>query len=290
MKNVHQMQLGQMFAQMRDAFMAAGIENPAIDARFLTEWTSATSRMDMISRPEQAVDAEKVALWQSALERRLNGEPVHRIIGARAFWGLEFQLSKDTLEPRPDTEALIELVLPVVEQKAHTSQVVDVLDMGTGTGIIAITLLHQCAKARCVAVDIAQDALSTARINAENAGVSSRFAALHSDWFANVSGRFDVITSNPPYIPHHEIAALSREVRDYDPMAALDGGEDGLDFYRSLAKHAANHLYDEGVIAIEIGAGQLPDVEVIFNQHDFKLVRTSKDLGGHERALLFEKA
>ncbi|MFK4824886.1 peptide chain release factor N(5)-glutamine methyltransferase [Paenochrobactrum sp. BZR 588] len=284
------MQLGQMFAQMRDTFQAAGLENPAFDARLLTEWATVTSRMDMISRPEQVIDEEKIALWQSALERRLNGEPVYRIIGSRAFWGLEFQLSKETLEPRPDTEALIELVLPVLQKKADDKQVVDVLDMGTGTGIIAITLLHQCAKARCVAVDIAHDALSTARINAENAGVSSRFAAIHSDWFANVSGRYDMITSNPPYIPHHEIAALSREVKEYDPVAALDGGADGLDFYRALAQHGANHLYEDGVIAIEIGAGQLSDVELIFNHYDFKLACSNKDLGGHERALLFEKA
>lgn len=283
------MQLGQMFAQMRDDFLAAGIENPAIDARILTEWATATSRMEMISRPEQMIDAERVALWQSAFNRRLHGEPVHRIIGYRAFWGLEFQLSKETLEPRPDTEALIELVLPLLQEKADKKQVVDVLDMGTGTGIIAITLLHQCAKMRCVAVDMALDALNTARINAENAGVSVRFAALHSDWFTNVSGRYDMIISNPPYIPHHEIAALSREVRDHDPVAALDGGIDGLDFYRALAKHAANHLYDDGVIAVEIGAGQLLDVELIFNQWDFNFEQSNKDLGGHERALLFKK-
>lgn len=290
MSSEDRMQLGQIFALMRDAFVAAGLESPALDARLLTEHATQTTRIDLISRPDQIIDAQKVELWQSMLERRLSGEPVHRIIGSREFWGLEFQLSKDTLEPRPDTEALIELVLPFLQKKADEKQVVDVLDMGTGTGIIAITLLHQCAKARCVAVDIAQDALQTARINAENAGVSSRFAALHSDWFANVSGRYDVITSNPPYIPHHEIAALSREVQDYDPIAALDGGTDGLDFYRALAQHGSKHLYDDGVIAIEIGAGQSSDVEALFKQRNFKLVQSSKDLGGHERAMLFQKA
>lgn len=284
------MRLEQMFALMRDAFQTAELENPTFDARLLTEWATLTSRMDMINKPDQIIHSDRVAVWQSALKRRLEGEPVHRIIGSRGFWGLEFQLSKETLEPRPDTEALIELVLPLLQRKADDKQVVDVLDMGTGTGIIAITLLHQCLKARCVAVDIAQDALCTARINAENASVSSRFAALHSDWFRDVSGYYDVITSNPPYIPHHEIAALSREVRYYDPLIALDGGLDGLDFYRTLAQHAANHLYDDGVVAIEIGAGQLSDVELIFNHHDFKLTCSKKDLGGHERALLFEKA
>ncbi|MGU3573892.1 peptide chain release factor N(5)-glutamine methyltransferase [Brucellaceae bacterium C25G] len=290
MSTIQPITLGQMFAQMRDAFAAGQLENPAFDARLLTEWASATSRMDMVSDPDQLIDAEKVSLWHSVLQRRLKGEPVHRIMGKRSFWGLEFHLSEATLEPRPDTEALIELVLPSLQKKAAENHVVDVLDMGTGTGIIAITLLHQCPQARCVAVDIAEDALSTARINAENAGVSSRFAALHSDWFANVRGRYDVITSNPPYIPHHEIAALSREVREYDPVTALDGGLDGLDFYRSLASHAVNHLQDDGLVAVEIGAGQLPDVDAIFNGHGFKLLQIVKDLGQHERALLFEKA
>lgn len=279
--------LDQLFSQARDALRGGDIATPELDARLLVEWATQTTRIDMISTPEQLIAAELADKARKAWSRRVAGEPVHRIIGSRDFYGLNFRLSAQTLEPRPDTEALIDLVKPFLREKIAENGVADIVDMGTGTGAIAITLLKQFEDLRAVGVDIALGALETARINAGDAEVSARYATLHSDWFANVTGRYDLIVSNPPYIPHREIAELSREVREHDPITALDGGEDGLNFYRSLALHAARYLYKNGMIAVEIGAGQAQDVTDLFGACGFQLERTAQDLGGHERALLF---
>jgi release factor glutamine methyltransferase len=159
--------------------------------------------------------------------------------------------------------------------------------MGTGTGAIAISLLHKFEKLNGIGLDVADGALAMARINAVANGVSHRFAALKSDWFANVSGKFHLIVSNPPYIPSRDIEDLSREVREHDPMAALDGGDDGLNFYRALASEARAYLYNDGMIAVEIGAGQFDDVSAIFESADFHLTNVASDLGGHRRAMVF---
>ncbi|WP_199224736.1 peptide chain release factor N(5)-glutamine methyltransferase [Falsochrobactrum shanghaiense] len=265
----------------------ACLDTPDLDARLLVEWVTGTTRLDLIASPEQRVDIEQVARLHAALERRASGEPVHRIIGMREFYGLPFRLSSQTLEPRPDTEALVDLVAPHVQALIDRHGCADMLDMGTGTGAIVIALLHRFAKLCGVGLDISEDALATARINAETNAVSNRFAALKSDWFANVSGRFHLIVSNPPYIPQEEIKGLAREVREHDPIAALDGGIDGLDFYRALAQGAAQYLYRDGMIAVEIGAGQFDDVLALFESAGFSLVDAASDLGGHRRAMIF---
>lgn len=279
--------LDQLFADARTRLRAAGVDTPELDARLLVEWATGTTRLHLISTPEMVIPSEIADKLGSILARRVAGEPVHRIIGSRAFYGLQFRLSAETLEPRPDTEALIDLVVPHLEKMVEANGIADILDMGTGTGAIAITLATRFERLRAVGVDIAPGALATARLNAHDTDVSSRFAALQSDWYANVRGRFDLIVSNPPYIPHHDIAELSREVREHDPLAALDGGSDGLDFYRALALGASDYLYKGGMIAVEIGAGQADDVERIFAQSDYQLKEVASDLGGHKRALLF---
>ncbi len=245
------------------------------------------TRLDLISAPEQLVDSAVIETLSDALDRREKGEPVHRIMGVREFFGLPFRLSAATLEPRPDTEVLVELVIPALEALAVQKNTLELLDMGTGTGAIIISLLHRFERAHGIGLDMAEGALAMARINAVANGVGDRFAALKSDWFENVSGRFHLIVSNPPYIPHEDIAGLSREVREHDPLAALDGGSDGLNFYRALAQKAADHLYKQGMVAVEIGAGQFQDVEALFESAGFSLAGHASDLGGHRRAMLF---
>lgn len=271
----------------RKRLALAGVDTPDLDAQLLVEYITNTTRLDLISRPELMVDGESARKLGFLLERRISGEPVHRIIGMREFYGLPFRLTCETLEPRPDTESLVELVTPFIEKLINQHGSVDVLDMGTGTGAIIITLLHKFKKMHGIGLDQSADALATARINAAINGVSNRFAALKSDWLAEVSGKFHLIISNPPYIPRQEIATLSPEVRDYDPVVALDGGIDGLDFYRALAKGGTEFLYEDGMIAVEIGAGQCDDVSAIFEQAGFDLLNTAIDLGGHRRALIF---
>ncbi|MFW7357683.1 MAG: peptide chain release factor N(5)-glutamine methyltransferase [Brucella sp.] len=281
------MRLDRLMADARTRLRVAGLDTPDLDARLLVEWATGKTRLDLISEPEQLVDSAAIETLSDALDRREKGEPVHRIMGVREFFGLPFRLSAATLEPRPDTEVLVELVIPALETLAGKNSVLELLDMGTGTGAIVISLLHRFEHAHGIGLDMAEGALAMARINAVANGVSDRFAALKSDWFQNVSGRFHLIVSNPPYIPHEDIAELSREVREHDPLAALDGGADGLNFYRALAQKAADHLYKDGMVAVEIGAGQFQDVEALFESAGFSLAGDASDLGGHRRAMLF---
>ncbi|GAA5626232.1 release factor glutamine methyltransferase [Brucella sp. NBRC 12953] len=279
--------LDQLMAQARTRLRGGGVDTPDLDAQLLVEWATGATRLDLISWPEKLIDEDKVTQLNEALERRIAGEPVHRIIGMREFYGLPFRLSPETLEPRPDTEALVELVSPYLDKLIERHGQALLLDMGTGTGAIAISLLHKFEKLNGIGLDVADGALAMARINALANGVSQRFAALKSDWFANVSGKFHLIVSNPPYIPSRDIEDLSREVREHDPMAALDGGNDGLNFYRALASEARAYLYNDGMIAVEIGAGQFDDVSAIFESADFHLTNVASDLGGHRRAMVF---
>jgi release factor glutamine methyltransferase len=281
------MRLDRLMADARTRLRAAELDTPDLDARLLVEWATGKTRLDLISAPEQLVDSAVIEKLSDALGRREKGEPAHRIMGVREFFGLPFRLSAATLEPRPDTEVLVELVIPALEALAVQKNTLELLDMGTGTGAIIISLLHRFERAHGIGLDMAEGALAMARINAVANGVCDRFAALKSDWFENVSGRFHLIVSNPPYIPHEDIAGLSREVREHDPLDALDGGSDGLNFYRALAQKAADHLYKQGMVAVEIGAGQFQDVEVLFESAGFSLAGHASDLGGHRRAMLF---
>lgn len=279
--------LADVHREARTRLIAAGIDTPDLDARLLVEWVTGCDRLEMVRNPNRPVENAIVGQLEAVLDRRINGESVHRIIGKRAFYGVELTLSADTLEPRPDTEALVELVVPFLRQRIEKHGVADLIDLGTGTGAIALALLDQFKQLRAVGVDISQGALETARHNAHLAGVSERFAALHSDWFSGVTGCYDLIISNPPYIPSIDIARLQREVVLHDPLRALDGGQDGLTAYRIIAGRSRQHLRQGGAVALEIGYGQRGDVTAIFSGENFALTGVQKDIGGHERAILF---
>jgi len=280
--------LGPLLLAARERLAAAGIADPALDARLIVEHFSGTDRTQAIAEPQRAVDAGAIAEIDAALCRRLAGEPVHRILGYREFYGLRLELSPETLEPRPDTETLVEAVLPFVSETAERLGECRILDLGTGTGAIALALLSVVPAATAIGVDISRDALTTATRNAKRLGLSSRFEALHSDWFAKVSGRYHVIASNPPYIPNRDIRNLQDEVRDFDPHQALDGGADGLGPYRIIAAEAARFLQAESRIAVEIGHKQRQEVTEIFTASGYVLAGKYCDLGGNDRVLIFE--
>lgn len=282
--------LGKLHAAVRRTLEAAGMAEAAADARILVEAITGTTRTLAVIAPDRPVEPELVVRVAQAVRRRLAGEPVHRIIGQRDFFGLTLKLSPETLEPRPDTEALVELVLPHLRQAAAGQGLVRVLDLGTGTGAIALALLSQVPAAVATATDIAQGALDTAAANARLNGLSQRFSTRRSDWFADVEGVFDLIVSNPPYIESAAIASLAPEVRLHDPLAALDGGEDGLQPYRVIAAGAAAHLAEGGVVAVEIGHLQRADVVTIFAGCGFALAGEKSDLAGRDRALCFRPA
>jgi len=280
-------ELSTLHRSARARLTDAAIPDAALDARILVEEITGTTRADLLARPGMAVPAEAAARLEAALARRIAGEPVHRILGAREFFGLRFALSPDTLEPRPDTEILVELGIDFARRAVAEHGSCRILDLGTGTGAVALALLSAEPRATAVATDIAPGALATATANAEALGLAGLATFVRSDWFSGVSGAFDLIVSNPPYIPSAEIAILAREVRDHDPLRALDGGADGLGPYRIIARDASAHLAHGGLVAVEIGAGQGSDIAAIFSACGFDLVESRRDLAGHERALAF---
>ena len=279
--------LGPLLREARAALSAAGLPEAALDARLIVESATGTGRTDAVLDPQRPVSAEQRAQVASMLARRTSGEPVHRILGRRDFHGVTLALSAETLEPRPDTEALVDLVLPVARAAVARHGECRILDLGTGTGAIALALLAAIPQARALATDISADALATAGRNADINGVSERFAARRSRWFEAVDERFHLVVSNPPYIPGKDIASLEREVRDYDPIAALDGGPDGLDAYREIAAGVSAHLEAGGHVAVEIGYDQAKDVTALFEAQGFRLADHANDLGGILRALIF---
>ena len=265
----------------------AGIDNAGLDARLIVEHFTGTTLTDAVARPDMPVEARAAAAVEDALSRRAAGEPVHRILGFREFHGLNLKLSPETLEPRPDTETLVEAVLPHVRKVAREKGTCRILDLGTGTGAVALALLAAEPKAIATGTDISGDALATAAENADALGLSGRFTALRSDWFSEIRGRYDAIVSNPPYIAGKEIASLQKEVRGFDPVRALDGGADGLDAYRVIAANAARHLETDGIVAVEIGSTQKQDVTALFRQAGFTRLEALRDLAGNDRTLVF---
>ena len=265
-----------IYQSIKQKLKAAGIENPELEARIFLKEYSGASDADILTGNIPSFDETKL---EDAITRRLAGEPVGRIIGYREFWGRKFYLSPATLEPRPDTETLIEAVL---EDKLKPKRI---LDLGTGTGCILLTLLHEIPESVGVGVDLSLEACETARGNAEKQGIENRVSFINGSWADSFKGQFDLIVSNPPYIPSETVENLDRNVRDFDPRLALDGGKDGVDPYRNLLRTLKNLLAPGGRIFFEIGIHQVPDLQRLIDNNDATLERIYKDLGGIERVL-----
>lgn len=281
------MTLSALHAEARSALVAAGIANAAFDARLLVEHFTGTTRTQAIAAPEGAIEDRQCAALRAALARRSAGEPVHRILGYREFYGLRLRLSSATLEPRPDTETLVDLVLPFARRRVAGGGSCRILDLGTGTGAIALALLSKLPEAAAFGADLSADALDSAAANADILGLAPRFKTIRSDWFSEIEGHFDLIVSNPPYIATTVWAGLEREVHDFDPRLALDGGEDGLGAYRAIAGSVAAFLMPGGIVAVEVGHDQKSAVAALFAEHGFQVRAIARDLGGHERAITF---
>lgn len=278
--------LGDLLAWARRCLEEAGIDDPGLEARLLVEHFTGTTRAEAISTPDRAV--EGVEAVRAAVGQRCAGTPVHRILGYRAFYGLSLKLSPATLEPRPDTETLVDLAAEHARRVAEDCGCCRILDLGTGTGAIALALLSIVPEAMVTATDISLDALETACLNAQLNGYTERFTALRSKWLDDVEGVFDLIVSNPPYIRTGDLKTLQREVREHDPLAALDGGADGLNAYRSIAAHAHRYLTEYGLIAVETGHDQKAEVVGIFAERGYRAVDAARDLGGRDRAIAFK--
>ncbi|KAA2235093.1 peptide chain release factor N(5)-glutamine methyltransferase [Salinarimonas soli] len=271
-------------SRVRSAFAAAGIAEPALDARILLLDASAIDATELAIRPERPVGEAGAERILAHARRRLAGEPVWRILGEREFWGLTFWLSPDTLVPRPDSETAVEAALRALPRRDAPARV---LDLGTGTGCLLVAVLHERPEAFGIGLDRSPGAAMTARRNAVRNGVGDRAALIVGDWAGALSGRFDLVISNPPYIPAPDLAGLAREVREHDPRAALDGGADGLDAYRAILADAPRLLAPGGALVLEIGIGQADDVGALAFARGLRLDETRADLGGIPRALTF---
>lgn len=278
--------LGALHRGIRQAFRQAGLATPDLDARLLVCDTLGLDGAGLILREGEAVDEDAAARLAGRVARRLAGEPVGRILGRRFFYDHEFELSPETLEPRPDTEILVELSAGAFRARGEEAFVF--ADIGTGTGAIAVSLLALFPNSVCVSVDLSEGALATARRNAQAAGVGSRFRPLRGDYLsAFAPGSLAAIVSNPPYIPSADIETLDEGVREHDPMLALDGGADGLTAYRALCAAAVTKLRPGGDLLLEIGIGQEDDVRALARQAGLRWRETRADLSGLARALWF---
>ena len=275
-------------AAARRRLSEAGIADAAQDARLLIAGLLRLSSTAFVIDGARPLDPSEQALIDDALTRRAAREPVHRILGHRAFSRLDLMLSPETLEPRPDTEILVDTLVPYA-QRMVAGGGCRILDLGTGTGAICLALLDLVPGTTGVGADCSAGALETARRNADINGVADRFEAVESDWFAAVTGAFDIIVSNPPYIVRSVVGTLDEDVRLYDPILALDGGEDGLDAYRAIAAGASVHLRENGLVAYEIGYDQRETVTAIMRENGFARIEAAQDLGGNDRVLVFSR-
>src|SRR5262249_18103314 len=279
--------LQEAFIEAASLFRKVGIETPELDARLLLCHAAGLTHEAYIARAGGKLAADAAARLESFIARRLEREPVSHIIGTREFYGREFLVDRHTLDPRPDTEIPIETALELGAQQGSRNRPRRLLHLGTGC--ILITLLAELPQARGLGTDISATALELAAANARRLGVAERARFVCSDWLDGIDGKFELILSNPPYIPSAEIAGLAEEVARHDPRLALDGGPHGLDAYRRIAAGAPQALAPNGKVLVEIGAGQAEAVAEIFAKAGLTLdgdTAIRRDLAGRARLVV----
>ncbi len=283
----------------KNLLVAAGVPDAPTDARWLVAAALGVTPAFLIANPMAALAPAQRARLDQFLARRINREPVSRILGQREFYGRAFEVSPAVLDPRPDTETLIDLVLELVGVGDETGRTIGpphrILDIGTGSGAILLTLLAQLPTATGVGIDISADAIAIAQRNGHALGVGARATFMLGDMRAGLPEGFDIVVANPPYIPTAELGALSPEVARFDPHIALDGGNDGLDYYRAIVavlSDAATRDAWPSMVVFEVGAGQADDVALIL-QKQFgsgqlapnRRIVQRRDLAGHKRCI-----
>ncbi|WP_337664971.1 peptide chain release factor N(5)-glutamine methyltransferase [Suilimivivens sp.] len=261
----------------KDRLEKAGIQEAALDARLLLEEVCRTDRNTLLVHGDRAVTEEEETQFRIFIERRSTHEPLQQITGWQEFMGLRFSVTEDVLVPRQDTETLVEEVMRYLRDG------MEILDVCTGSGCILLSILRYSNGCRGVGCDISEKALAVAGQNAKELGISAQF--IQSDLFESIEGRFEYIVSNPPYIRKDMILTLMEEVRDHEPLIALDGGEDGLDFYRKITREATEHLYSGGMLFFEIGYDQGEAVKLLMEEEGYEEVTVSQDLAGLDRVV-----
>lgn len=272
-----QMEYRTLYDMGAEKLKEAGVEEAALDARLLLEEVCGTDRNDLLAHGDHPVAEDQLERYMKCIDLRSKRIPLQHILGYQEFMGLKFKVTPDVLIPRQDTETLVEEVM----RNLHDGM--RILDMCTGSGCILLSLLrysNDCVGTGC---DLSEAALQVAQENARALLLEAEF--IQSDLFEKVQGKYEIIVSNPPYIPSWEILTLMEEVRDHDPLMALDGREDGLFFYREIIKGAGQHLYPGGMLFFEIGCTQAEDVSRYLKEAGYKEVTVCKDLAGLDRVV-----
>ena len=272
-----------------EALVGAGIADASLDARLLLEYICGTDHNTLLAHGDMEIDGEKEASYMQLIDRRMSREPLAYILGSQEFMGLDFKVSGDVLIPNQDTETLVEEALRYLQEGMR------VLDLCTGSGCIALSLLNYSNGTEAVGTDISKAALAIAEQNAQSLGLDSRYKAYYADLYdiideengaAGALGKFDIIVSNPPYIPTGVIEGLEPEVKDHEPLLALDGKDDGLFFYRKIIDNVQDYLLSNGWLIMEIGYDQAEAVKAMMDQKGFKDTQVIRDLGGNDRVVL----
>lgn len=277
----------ELYEEGRRILEQAGLPDAALDARFLLEEVCGTNLQTLLVFPEKKVTEEEVNQYRAFVQRRKDREPTAMILGEWDFMGLTFRLNKSTLIPEQDTEVLVETALEELKRRGPGEAPLRILDLCTGSGCILLSLLHELRNAGGLGTDLSEEALEAARENAVRLGLQERAAFRQGDLWEPVGDeRFDLIVSNPPYVPTDVIPTLEPEVRCGEPYAALDGGEDGLVFYRRILKEAAGHLKPSGIIIVESGFDEAAQISALMQDQKLRGIRTVKDYGGLDRVVL----
>ena len=277
------MTVSEAIKKYSEIFSSLGIETALLDTRLIVMKATGFDKVKLFTENDHTLTEAELKTAEELFSRRKNFEPMQYIFGRCEFMGIDFLLNADTLIPRADTEILVESVLD--ELKKRQLQNKKLLDIGTGSGAILISLLKYDNEASGSGIDISENAISAAKKNSELNSVSERCNFFKSDLFENINETYDIIISNPPYIETDVIATLSPQVKDYEPIRALDGGNDGLDFYRKIISQASSYLNKNGMIFFEIGFSQANDVKTLLAEHGFKDIVIKKDLADLDRVV-----
>ena len=278
------MTVAQARRALTDAFRQAKLDSPELDARLLVGHALGLDHTALTIDSGRSLGGDAAYALAVLAARRLEREPVARILGVKEFWGLPLRLNNATLVPRPETETVVEAALAVIDSAGPRTRALRIADLGTGSGALLVALLTELPNATGIGTDMSRDALAAARDNASRLGITARTEFAICDFGAALAGRFDLVVSNPPYIASADIDTLSPEVR-HDPRSALDGGADGLDCYRTIAKQAPELLKPDGDLVVELGIGQEPAVAKLFRAVGLKPSAARPDLLGIPRAL-----
>ena len=276
--------LSEIKKKLSKNFSISGIETSELDARLILKEILSFDDKELIINENYNIPERFIKEIFAIGERRLKGEPISKIFKKRNFYKSTFIISNDVLDPRPETELIVEIANNFIKK----NEVKNILDLGTGSGCILLSILKENKMINGLGIDLSKEAINIAQKNSKKLQVEKQSNFLISNWMESINFKFDIVVSNPPYIPSKDIKKLSKDVKKFDPLISLDGGEDGLSCYRLIVKDLKRVITKNAIIIIEIGCNQSKLVEEIFKKNDFKLVKKYNDINGLDRVLTFQ--